>query len=98
MNFNKKLKSLLSILCLVAVFFSVFTGCDSEITSEITTGIVETTVENPATGLRITMGLCGVAIIGLLVFMICKKKTYFSKIYGQYAYPCPDGLLREKFV
>lgn len=41
---------------------------------------VETTVENPATGLRITMGLCGVAIIGLLVFMICKKKTYFSKI------------------
>ena len=45
MRFNNKLKSLLSILCLVAVLFSVFAGCDSEDVTESTTEIVETTEE-----------------------------------------------------
>jgi len=44
MKFNKKLKSLLSILCLIAVLFSAvtLTGCDSESVSETTTEAVET--------------------------------------------------------
>ena len=45
MKFNNKFKSLLSILCLIAVLFSAFAGCDSENTYE-TTEIVETTLEN----------------------------------------------------
>lgn len=45
MRFNNKLKSLLSILCLVAVLFSAFAGCDSEDVTESTTEIVETTEE-----------------------------------------------------
>ena len=45
MKMNKKLKSLLSILCLVAVLFSAFAGCDSEDVTESTTEIVETTEE-----------------------------------------------------
>ncbi len=44
MKLNKRFKSLLSILCLIAVLFSVFAGCDSESISE-TTEIVETTEE-----------------------------------------------------
>ena len=43
MKFNKKLKSLLSILCLIAVLFSSFAGCGSEQFDETTTEIVETT-------------------------------------------------------
>lgn len=48
MKFNSKLKSLLSILCLIAVLFSAvtLTGCDSESTYEDTTEVVETTEEN----------------------------------------------------
>lgn len=50
MNFNKKLKSLLSILCLIAVLFSAFSGCDSESsydgTTEETDIIVEAFSEN----------------------------------------------------
>ncbi len=49
MIFNKKLKSLLSIVCLIAVLFSAFSGCDSQPDSETTTGIVETTEENQTT-------------------------------------------------
>lgn len=45
MKMNKNLKSLLSILCLIAVLLSAFVGCDSEIISEATTEIIETTVE-----------------------------------------------------
>ncbi len=50
MRLNKKIKSLLSILCLIAVLLSAFTGCDSEKISETTTEIVETTLENQITG------------------------------------------------
>lgn len=46
MEFNKKLKSLLSILCLIAVLLSIFTGCDSENISKATTENIETTVGN----------------------------------------------------
>ena len=46
MKFNNKFKSLLSILCLIAVLFSAFAGCDSENTYETTTEIVGTTLEN----------------------------------------------------
>lgn len=48
MKSNKKLKSLLSILCLIAVLFSAvtLTGCDSESLSEATTEIVGITREN----------------------------------------------------
>lgn len=48
MKCNKKIKSLLSILCLVAVLFSAvtLTGCDSETSSATTTEIVETTEES----------------------------------------------------
>jgi DNA-entry nuclease len=49
MKFNNKFKSLLSILCLIAVLFSAFAGCDSENVSESTTEIVETTLENQIT-------------------------------------------------
>ena len=45
MKFNKKLKSVLSTLCLVAVLFSAFAGCDSENVSENTTEIVGATLE-----------------------------------------------------
>ncbi len=50
MKMNNKLKSLLSILCLIAVLFSVFSGCDSENVTETTTEIVETTPENQIAG------------------------------------------------
>ena len=50
MKINKKLKSLLSILCLVAILFSAFVGCDSETTTETTTEIIETTLKNQITG------------------------------------------------
>ena len=46
MKFNKKLKSLLSILCLVAVLLSSFAGCGSEQSDETTTDIIETTIES----------------------------------------------------
>lgn len=46
MKFNNKLKSLLSILCLIAVLFSSFAGCDSEKISETTTEIIEITEES----------------------------------------------------
>ena len=48
MKFNNKFKSLLSILCLIAVLLSAvtLTGCDSESTYEDTTEIVGTTLEN----------------------------------------------------
>jgi len=46
MKFNKKLKSLLSILCLLAVLFSAFAGCDSENYSETTTEFAEITEES----------------------------------------------------
>ena len=48
MKFNSRLKSLLSILCLIAVLFSAvtLTGCDSESTYEDTTKVVATTEEN----------------------------------------------------
>ncbi len=51
MKYNKKLKSLLSILCLLAVLFSAvtFTGCDSESTREDTTEIIKTTENNQLT-------------------------------------------------
>ena len=49
MKFNKKLKSLLSIFCLIAVFVSAFAGCDSEITTDTTTEIVKTTTESQIT-------------------------------------------------
>lgn len=49
MKFNKKLKSLLSILCLIAVLFSAFNGCGSGNISETTTEITEATVENKIT-------------------------------------------------
>ena len=49
MKINKKLKSLLSIFCLIAVLLSVLVGCDSENVSETTTGIIETTIENQIT-------------------------------------------------
>ena len=49
MKFNNKFKSLLSILCLIAVLLSAFAGCDSENVSESTTEIVETTLENQIT-------------------------------------------------
>lgn len=49
MKFNKKLKSLLSILCLIAVLLSAFSGCGSENISETTTEITEATVENKIT-------------------------------------------------
>lgn len=47
MKFNSKLKSLLSIFCLIAVLFSAvtLTGCDSESTYEATTESVDFTVE-----------------------------------------------------
>ena len=48
MKFNNKFKSLLSILCLIAVLLSAvtLTGCDSKSTYEDTTEIVGTTLEN----------------------------------------------------
>ena len=46
MHLNKKLKSLLSILCLIAVLLSAFAGCDSENISETTTEIAEITEES----------------------------------------------------
>lgn len=49
MKFNKKLKSLLSILCLVAVLFSAFAGCNSEAIDEATTEVIETTLESQLT-------------------------------------------------
>lgn len=49
MKMNKKLKSLLSVFCLIAVLLSAFAGCGSENVSEITTEIVETTLENQTT-------------------------------------------------
>ena len=49
MKFNNKFKSLLSILCLIAVLLSAFAGCDSENTYETTTKNVETTLENQIT-------------------------------------------------
>lgn len=47
MKLNNKLKSLLSILCLLSVLLSAFTGCYSESTTETTTDIVEITEEGP---------------------------------------------------
>ncbi len=49
MKFNKKLKSLLSILCLIAVLLSSFAGCGSEQSDETTTEIIETTIESQIT-------------------------------------------------
>lgn len=49
MKFNQKLKSLLSILCLVAVLLSSFAGCGSEQSDETTTEIIETTIESQIT-------------------------------------------------
>ncbi len=49
MKFNKKLKSLLSILCLIAILLSSFAGCGSEQFDETTTEIIETTIESQIT-------------------------------------------------
>ena len=46
MKFNKKLKSVLSVICLIAVLFSGFAGCGSDGFDEATTEIIETTLEN----------------------------------------------------
>ena len=48
MKLNKKLKSLLSILCLIAVLLSAFAGCDSGNGYENTTEFVGITEENQA--------------------------------------------------
>lgn len=49
MKLNKKLKSLLSILCLIGLLISSFTGCASEGFDETTTEILETTSEETKT-------------------------------------------------
>lgn len=41
---------------------------------------VEETVENPPTGLYISLGILIVAIVGGVTFILSKKKNYFSKI------------------
>lgn len=41
---------------------------------------VEETVENPATGLYISMGIFGVLVLGGIGFVALRKKTYFNKI------------------
>ena len=40
----------------------------------------ETTVENPPTSLYTSFGIIGVAVAGLIGFMVSRKKSYFSKI------------------
>ncbi len=55
MKFNKKLKSLLSILCLIAVLFSAFAGCDSETTTEFVETTEATTLKDGETEVNQTV-------------------------------------------
>ena len=41
---------------------------------------VEGTVENPNTGLYVSLGVLAIAIVGAITFVSSKKKNYFSKI------------------
>ena len=49
MKLSKKIKTLLSLLCLIPVLLSGFVGCDSDNISETTTEIIETSLENQIT-------------------------------------------------
>ena len=47
---------------------------------EVVTPNVETKVENPKTGLFVSMTIAIVAILSVFIFVVTKKKNYFSKI------------------